>query len=199
MPTGYTADITKDTTLEEFAMKCARAFGALILMRDDPQDAEIPEFKPSDWHEKELAKATARIAELTSMTASQCDAEADKAWSASAKGRIRSKAESDKKRAAYQAVLARVQAWTPPTPEHEGLKTFMAKQLAESIEFDCIDDATVDLFNPLAPVTGAEWRENEMKQAKQSVVYHANENAKEIARAKQRNKWVRDLRDSLRK
>ena len=43
MPTGYTADIQdgKITTLREYALSCARAFGALIMMRDDPHDAPI--------------------------------------------------------------------------------------------------------------------------------------------------------------
>ena len=38
MPTGYTLDLYngKDITFEEFVLKCARAFGALIDMRDEP-------------------------------------------------------------------------------------------------------------------------------------------------------------------
>lgn len=45
MPTGYTADVQsgKVTDFAEYAMNCARAFGALVLMRDDPSDADIPE------------------------------------------------------------------------------------------------------------------------------------------------------------
>ena len=41
MPTGYTAEILNGEikTFPEFAKKCARAFGAMIHMRDDSLDA----------------------------------------------------------------------------------------------------------------------------------------------------------------
>ena len=44
MPTGYTYDLYdgKDIEFPDFVMKCARAFGALIEIRDDPMDAAIP-------------------------------------------------------------------------------------------------------------------------------------------------------------
>ena len=43
MPTGYTAYVQDGVITEfaDFAMKCARAFGALIDMRDESLDAEI--------------------------------------------------------------------------------------------------------------------------------------------------------------
>lgn len=42
MPTGYTAGIFDGTinSFEKFAMKCSRAFGATIHMRDDSLDEE---------------------------------------------------------------------------------------------------------------------------------------------------------------
>jgi hypothetical protein len=43
MPTGYTAPIADGMTFEQFALGCARAFGALVTMRDEPSDAPIPE------------------------------------------------------------------------------------------------------------------------------------------------------------
>lgn len=37
MPTGYTASVQegKVTEFRDFAMECARAFGALVMMRDE--------------------------------------------------------------------------------------------------------------------------------------------------------------------
>lgn len=47
-------------TFPEFAMRCARNFGALIMMRDEPLDAPIPEkFEPSGYYKKEYEKAKA--------------------------------------------------------------------------------------------------------------------------------------------
>lgn len=180
-------------------MKCARAFGALVLMRDDPMDAQIPEFEPSDYSAKQLESAKARIVELGKMTLAQCEAEADKELSAMVKQRAKSKAESDEKRAAYQAVLIKVEVWTPPTPNHEGLKRFMTEQLTESIKFDCHDENFLDRCYPLTRKSAATWYGEALASAKYDVEYHTDANAKELARTRERNKWVRDLRDSLSK
>lgn len=53
MPTAYTADIAKGITFKQYAMNCARAFGALIDLRDKPANCEIPDVVyPSDYHLK---------------------------------------------------------------------------------------------------------------------------------------------------
>ena len=66
MPTGYTAELMeKGEPFNRFVMRCARAFGALIDLRDAQMDAPIPEkFEPSDYHVKALAKALAELERL---------------------------------------------------------------------------------------------------------------------------------------
>lgn len=54
MPTGYTHKIKDGMTFKEYALRCARNFGALMDMRDDPMDAPIPIFTPSGYHEEKL-------------------------------------------------------------------------------------------------------------------------------------------------
>ncbi len=59
MPTGYTAAVQNGTVTRfaDFAMNCARAFGALVELRDE-MDAPIPDtFKPSTHHSESLKKA----------------------------------------------------------------------------------------------------------------------------------------------
>lgn len=56
MPTAYTANISKGITFKEYALLCARNFGATITMRDEPLDAEIPEFQPSDYYVKRISE-----------------------------------------------------------------------------------------------------------------------------------------------
>ena len=69
MPTGYTAAIKDGISFNEYALSCARAFGALIMMRDEPADAPIPdEFKPSDYHFKKIEEAKAELARLRAMS-----------------------------------------------------------------------------------------------------------------------------------
>lgn len=74
MPTGYTYLIEKGCTFKEFVLGCSRAFGALISMRDSASDAEIPyEFKPSDYHLRELGEAKAKLKALPLMSTEEID------------------------------------------------------------------------------------------------------------------------------
>lgn len=61
MPTGYTAAVCdgKITEFPAFALQCARAFGALITMRDDAMNAPIPEeIKPdTSYYDKNISEA----------------------------------------------------------------------------------------------------------------------------------------------
>src|SRR5687768_6886698 len=72
MPTGYTHPVVdgKITEFNDFALSCARAFGALITMRDDAMDAPIPEeFKPeTNYHDDRIAADTKRMGEIQAMT-----------------------------------------------------------------------------------------------------------------------------------
>ena len=54
MPTGYTTDIYngKDVSFRDFALTCARQFGACIMQRDDPAD-EKPKIMPEESYHTE--------------------------------------------------------------------------------------------------------------------------------------------------
>ena len=71
MPTGYTAciiDKESPATFNQFVMGCARAFGACITMRDDPQDAEIPDsFEAGSYHKERLEAAEKDMKRLNKM------------------------------------------------------------------------------------------------------------------------------------
>jgi hypothetical protein len=45
MPTGFTEPVIENEgeTLERFVLRCARAFGPMIMLRDHSFDAPIPE------------------------------------------------------------------------------------------------------------------------------------------------------------
>ncbi len=197
MPTGYTHNV-QDGSLTEFrgfALQCARAFGACIELRDSPAETPIPdEFKPSDYHEKALVEAKATLARVLAMSdrdvarAADADYEADhESW---VKRRERRRVERER----YEAMLAHASAWTPPTAEHEGLKTFMVEQLTQSIEFDCSSGSWDKM--PTRK-TEAAWRSDAIAQAERGVKMHAEEHAKEVARARGRTEWVRALRASV--
>ncbi len=196
MPTGYTADVQsgKITEFNDFVMQCARAFGALVTMRDSPADATIPDrFEPSDYHDKELVEARDRIAFLKRLSDEDKEREASAAFDRRMSEWRRRCDQRIEHKARYSTMLEKVRAWEPPTSEHTGLKDFMVKQLSESIDVDC--SSTYD--DEPQRQTGEEWFACEMKEANRSFKYHTKERACEHERAASRTKWVRDLRSSL--
>ncbi len=195
MPTGYTADLSegKQVGFEEFTMKCARAFGALVTIRDEPLDAPIPnEFQPSNYHLDALEKAKKFLAKVEKWDNVRAEKEAKKAFveevslvKNSGEKRVRTGRN-------YIAMLKRAGKWIPPTKDHEGLKSFMIDQLADSIESDC-------LHTPTMPqrLSGKQYRTKLMKSARRDIAYHTTKHAEEVERARERSEWVRMLRHSL--
>lgn len=195
MPTGYTATIKDDITFEEFTLGCARAFGALIMMRDEPSSAPIPErFEPSDYNLKQLAKAGDRLAELEALTAEQCEQRAAEQYLSDEQSRLDHKQEMLDLRAKYAAMLDRVRVWIAPSKEHGGLKEFMIKQIEESIDFDC---AYTHYDEPTPRLSGVDWLDAQKALVLKDIEYHKAANAKEVERTEQRNEWLRLLRESL--
>jgi hypothetical protein len=195
MPSGYTETLYKgdDQTFEQFVMQCARAFGALIELRDEPH-AEIPEkFEASPYERKRLDAAIGLVVEVRDRT--------DEEWAAAQEAEIAEHnahvreaiALAGERRVRYELMLAQVRAWKPPTEEHKGLHEFMVKQLEESIAFDCstryLDEQR---WVPVPEYAQAKQDDaaRELRRAEQSLV-EAQE------RAAGRTAWVQDLRQSL--
>lgn len=194
MPTGYTSDVSsgKVVAFADFAMNCARAFGALVMMRDEPLDAEIPIFEFSNYHKDAEAVARVRLAEVAAWEPIDADAAAEEVY-VSALSRSGQRLEENLAIAQrYQAMLEQVRVWTPPTLDHDGLKIFMREQLEESIKFDCgyIPDKPERL-------SGSAYKAQELAKADRDIAYHVEKNAEEVKRTNERNEWVRALRESL--
>jgi len=192
MPTGYTARVTETTTLREFALSCARAFGALIELRDEPMDAPIPEaFEMSSYHRDALARDEARLKELESTTPEQADALCRAEYATALKHYEKAVADHAAERAKYDRLVSLVTKWKPPTSEHEGLKNFMLEQLRTTIDGDC--------YEPTPPklTSGADWLEATLKSARWGVEYHRKGWKEDQERAAERTKWVAELRKSL--
>lgn len=194
MPTGYTAPLYEgeDLSLAEFVLGCARAFGALVTMRDDAPDTPIPdEFAPSGYHLRRLAEERAALAAAEAWTDDDAHREAGRDYADA----LRSYREGERKRLAikarYEAMLDQVLGWEPPTAEHVELKSFMVAQLQESIRFDCSP-----LPEPIRE-DAATYKARRVKRHRESVEYHEREHEQEVERARNRTEWVRALRESL--
>lgn len=194
MPTGYTAAIKDGITFKQFAMTCARAMGALIMMRDEPSGAEIPAaFPPSTHHRDQLARLRDELGNLRAMTVAEIEKAADASYVTSIESHQKRVLERDELRAKYQKMLGDVNAWQAPTPGHEDFKKFMVEQITSSIDWDCshkFDDAP-------ARATAQEWIEARLATTLQSIDYHTKGDAEEIKRTQERNDWVNALRNSL--
>jgi hypothetical protein len=195
MPTGYTAAVAEGISFEQFVMRCARAMGALIMMRDEPSDAPIPErFEPSTYHAEKLAGARAELDRLDALTPDQVAVEAA-AYHAGALQRWTERtAKRHEQRDRYEAMLGNVRTWVPPSTDHIGFKEFMVGQLTQSIDFDCSGN---EYDVEPQELSAAAWLGQQVREAQKNVDYHAKANADETERTESRNKWIADLRASL--
>ncbi len=197
MPTGYTSQVADgELTFGQFVWRCARAFGALIEMRDSSLDAVPPErFESSGYEQKSLDESKARLAKLLEMT----PVEVEKAQLARAKENRKHQEDiresHRQKRTNYEAMLAQAEAWETPSDEHSGLKDFMVSQLRESIEFDCYE--IKDDYLGKVPGTGKEWLDAEIASAQLRVSRDEEDLRKSLERTDSRNLWLKDLRDSV--
>lgn len=194
MPTGYTAGVADGTVtdLRTFALTCARGMGALIMMRDEPMDAPLPErFEPSDYSRKELDKAIERLKSLKAMSPEEIAAGAA-AWNAENDAfKLKRVRENQEQRERYDRLIAEADAWQGAP---DGLKAFMLDQLRQSRDFDTSDEPLKHCAPTRSPV---EWWTEECRQAAWNVQYHSKQDADERRRTDERNAWLAQLRAAL--
>lgn len=192
MPTGYTHGILegKIKTFPQFAMGCAKAFGACITMWDDPHDAPIPEeFKPNtNYHDEAIVEAKKTLEELQGMSKATSEKRASAAFNDELSERqLQAKKRNDDNQK-FRDMRGKVNSWTAPDG-YEGFKAFMLNQLDISAH-----DYRPD---PLTALTGDEWRENALAKASRDLDYHEKNRNEEIERVDSRNIWLKTLRASL--
>lgn len=198
MPTGYTEKLMSEgQSLPDFVMLCARAFGACILMRDDPLDAPIPEkFEPSDYHLKARAEAEAEVKRLEAMSRDEQQAFGEKKKQESIDYYREALAKNIRENQRLDAMRVEVENWQPPSKEYTNFKDFMLNQLDISKNNCRYYQDELDLAAHGIPfVVYAK----ALAEAKRKVSYHAEEHQKEVERSAGRTKWIQDLRASLAK
>lgn len=196
MPTGYTAPVADGefTTLREFALECALAFGATNDMSDAPADEPIPgAFTPLSYHQKQAASAQRRIAKLRAMSPIDAQRACQQEY-AQAVARWKSFGIEDaQKRVRYLDMIRQLERWNAPTPDHTNLRDFMLEQLRTSLKFDCGGG-----YNPLPRLKRwPEWLADAIARAKKDHDYHLEHHYAAVERATEMTYWVRDLRASL--
>lgn len=193
MPTGYTHQVLEGCTFKQFIMSCARNFGALIDMRDEPMNAEIPEkFEVSDYYPQKIAALERELIALKGMP----DDEVRRRYQAVVEDVRRYNREQRRNKTSslknYQAMLSETHRWQPPSPDHEELKRFMVSQLEQSIEWDCM------VYEKALPAKShAEWRQSRIDELERDITYSRKAYREEVERVESRNQWLSQLRSSL--
>lgn len=183
-------------TFEQFALRCARSFGALVSMRDEPMDTPIPdEFSMDAHYQKDYEEAKAAYENF--LQNPPTDDELEKSYARYVQKETDHAREANEKRSSgrkrYEAMLAKVRQWEPPTQEHVNLKDFMIEQLTDSIDFDCREykSRICGKQEYMEYERSGKYYEDKLRVSKESL-------EKAIQSCASRNAWLKDLRDSLR-
>lgn len=198
MPTGYTAPIYEgqDLSLSEYAQRCARAFGALITLRDEPLTNSIPDrIESTTFYRDALVKIQKEYDDFLANppTIEYAETEYEKLVAKYNKDRTERNEKAKALETRYRKLLDEVNAWQPPTPEHTGLKDFMVRQLEQSIDGDCrIPDKSYipdkeDFVKEM--ITG--------ESLKRRLGYYSESAEKEALSAEKTNLWIKQLKESL--
>lgn len=137
MATGYTSVVEEGEVedLSTFILRCARAMGACVMMRDEPLDVPPPRvgFTESPYYVRALQKAEAALEAFKALPPQEKMGSVELAH----KKAVDLNTVYDTSNAArlrrVEAMIAKVEAWKPPTGDHEGLKAFMLDQLKMSL------------------------------------------------------------------
>lgn len=191
MPTGLTYKIEESDsyTFRQFALHCATRFGACVHQRDEntfePRHRTVGEYAISA-----LKNAKTKLAQLRAMSADDIEQAIQADSLMVLQENEQSRKEFAVKSARYDKVRKQVEAWIPPTPEHDGLKKFMLKQ----IEISQNDEPYVRQLPEQNP---KRWIEVHLKSAEESIVYFTEQLEKEEKRVKESNEWIDALVESL--
>jgi hypothetical protein len=194
MSTSYTSIIENGATFQQYALRCARAFGILLHMKDESIDAEIPdEIKLSTvaYHENELKENIEEKNKLLSITESdKIDNVLKHNNDMLCKYRKQKKRISDLMKK-YNDMLNQCKKYEPPTKDHIEFKNFMISQIVESIEFDCYPTTKPKEF------TSEEYYNLQLKEVNWNIEYHTRKLIEEKKRMVDGNIWIQSLKKSL--
>lgn len=199
MPTGYTYAVQngEDKTLEDYILKCARNFGALMHMRDEPMSAEIRYLEESDYHPNKVKYYYSQLAEYGAMN--------EEDWQISLDEEHQSQIDKREKRidAFYEErqrvarMLSKVVKWQPPTEEHEGLKHFAISQLELILNGEYGVNNETFLYKEIKKPSLEEYKTEKITHAREMISYHNKRMEEDRKSNKKINKWISDLFDSL--
>lgn len=203
MPTGYTAKLFDgyDQSFEEFAIQCSRAFGAYAHMKDEPCSIDVPEMIPFDLtHEYDnIGYALQLFVDFQNQSDESVEIKMKQEYEYSLE---KLQSSIKQKRAAqqrYEDMLRKVEAWTPPTENHHGIKEFMMQQLKDSLVSDCSIDSEKQQIQELQKnnETFEEYRVRETEALQNNLQFAKEQLERKITEIQEKNQWIQEFRKSL--
>lgn len=200
MPTGYTSKIKEGYTFKEYAMDCARAFGALVDMRDY-QDMEIPtEILPSEFYYDSVTRSKAKLKDLEAVSGDDITAQYYESQEDRSKECLSIIEKNNKQRLLYVKMIADVEAYVPPTADHRNHKDFMLEQINM-----CMEETDNSYWNSGTNRPNStnedilKWHEKRIEAARQSIANDEKYLQEEIDRCATRTKWICGLTEAVNK
>lgn len=208
MPTGYTYKVVDgtSTSLKEFALDCAKAFGALIELKDAPRDAKIP-VKLDDSSitraRDSWTQASDRWKELQAYTETEWKKLSYNRWLESLESRRNYRLRNEQERTRVNMMLEKVRAWKAKySPEDLKNKekieyfNFLEQQLTISYPYK-LDDYEKAENDPIAPMDWETFRNEEIKRFLDEISYRSENLEETIEREEGKQKWIDDLRTMI--
>jgi hypothetical protein len=194
MPTGYTEPLYAGTpiTFPEFALRCARAMGVAIMQRDESIDVPIREREVEPYYAERVTRTEEALTVALARTTDEWQEARDAALSTAREHHTAAVQTMNARRERYEAMLEQVQAWKPPTSQHEGLRRFMIDQLTSSIEFD----TSYPMPEPVE-LTVEDYRAEELSRLARDREYAVNALSEQRKIAAEQRRWLLALRVSL--
>lgn len=200
MATGYTADIKDGISFNKFVWRCARAFGALIHMRDHSLGDKLSYPEYDNYYEEKLNAAKQELLEVKNTTDEQILKEIDIEFNKTQASLEAGLNEMIDLKSKYEKMLDQVNKWVPPSQDHVGLKKFMIEQITSSIEFDCSDDyinrRKAELLS-LKKESISKYKKNKIDHIKHDIEYYSKEHEKNVQNVESKIKWLNDLKESV--
>lgn len=191
MPSYYTNGVGRgEVTFAQFAERCTREYRERMGFCDSSMANEEAK---RDAHLKECQLAIQRYDSILGWSETEADQLAQQAYQNQIKNHRDTLANLAAHREHYQAMLTEVQAWTPPTEDHEWLKAFMTDALEKSIEADC---TIAHVAEPIH-LTGAQYKQQMLMESLREIKHYSEEVAAAIKRVQAGTDWFEALYRSL--
>lgn len=191
MPTSITARLhdDKEDSLKDFLLRCAAECNPSRKMRDGGIQEVTPD---TSYHEQALSKAEQKLRELKHMSLQEAEMYTIKAHNAAVSLYMQYKEDKEQLQKRYEDMLTKVEAWEPPSEQHEMVKVYAMKQLKTSIEHDC----RVTFPMPVKQ-TAKDYIAEEKASYEKDVHYYKEAIEKEIASTTAENSWNETLLKSF--